>query len=262
MVSNLFRQHKLILKVSAVCFVTALIITGVFLAPPIAHAKMLSTQQVKEQSLLLYQRLHNEKRSPSEVDAALQGQFGLQRLNVEQVATAFTSTSSDVDLPTPSIYRDRTHGVTFVYADFNWKVPLTSDPMDYKDVFGIWFTQAVSVGSTSLDVTELVGPSQHYTNTDHYNPEGVDYVEDANYWRSGDVEVAFNGDFPAGCTQIFSKYTHGWSSKDLTSTSVSVGLPSTVGIQVTYTVTDHSWQTTSPQPAQYGCPGERPDPGM
>ncbi len=262
MLGNLFRQHKLVLKVSVVCFVTTLIIAGVFLAPPSAHAKALSIQQIKEQSLLLHERLHNEKRSQSEIDAALQSQFGLQRLNVDQKANSFTSTSSDVDLPTPSIYRDRIHGVTFVYADFNWNTPPTSDPMDYNDVFGISFTQEVPVGSTSLAVTELVGPQANYFNPQHYNRGGVDYVENANYWRSGDLEVAFNGDFPAGCTQIFSQYTHGWSSNDVTGTSVSVGLPATLGIQVTYSVTAHSWQTSGSQPAQYGCSGERPDPGM
>ncbi len=262
MTSNLFRQRNLVLRVSAVCFVTALIITGVFLTPPSAHAKMLSIQQVKEQSLLLYQRLHNEKRSSSEVDAALQGQFGLQRLNANQEASSFTSTSSDVDLPTPSIYRDRIHGVTFIYADFSWNASPTNEPMDYNDVFGVWFTQNIPVGTTQLVTEEVAGVEKVYNNTANYNQGGVDFVENANYWRSGEMEIAFNGNFPTGCTQIFSKYTHGWSSNDLTSTSISVGLPATAGLQVTYSVTAHSWQTTGSRPAAYGCPGERSDPGM
>ena len=263
MLSNLFKWHELIIRVSIICFVATLINVSVFLAPPSAHAKVLSTQQVKQQSLLLYQRLHNEKRSQSEIDAALQDQFGLQRLNANQEADSFTSTSTDVDLPTPSIYRDLTHGVTFIYADFNWNTPPVGDPMDYNDVFGVSFTQSIPVGSTQLRVTELgLEALKIYNNTANYNQGGVDYVENANYWRSGQLELSFNGDFPPGCTQIFSKYTHGWSSNDLTSTSVSVGLPATAGIQVTYSVTAHSWQTTGSTPAQYGCPGERSDPGM
>ncbi len=262
MSSNLFKWHKLALRALVVCFVTALIGISVFLLPPSAYAKALSIQQVKSQSILLYQRLSDEKRPQAEIDAAMQSQFGLQRVNVAQGASLLTSTSSDVDLPTPSIYRDRTHGVTFIDASFDWNTPLVSDPMDYNDVFGVWFTQSVPVGSTSLLVTEVAGIQKNYTDTANYNQGGVDYVENANYWRSGYLEVSFNGDLPAGCTQVFSKYTHGWSSNDLTSTSISVGLPATFGLQVTYSVTAHSWQTTGARPAEYGCPGERPDPGM
>ncbi len=257
MSSNLFKWHKLVLRVSVVCFVTTLISISVFFAPPTAHAKTLSIQEVKSQSLLLYERLHNEKRSQAEIDAAMESQFGLQRINVDQKATPLTSSSSDVDLPTPSIYRDRVHGVTFIDANFSWNTPPYSDPTDFNDVFGIWFTQNVPVGSTALIVSEVASVQQVYHNPANYNQGGVDYVENANYWRSGYLEVSFNGDPPAGCTQVFSKYTHGWSSNDLTSTAISVGLPAGFGLQVTYSVTAHSWQTNGSQPAEYGCPDER-----
>jgi hypothetical protein len=257
MLSNVFRWRKLVLKVSLVCFVTTLIVTGVVLAPLSAHAKMLSLQQVKEQSLQLYGQLRDERRSQAQIDAALQNQFGMQRLNVDQAATSFTSTSADVDLPMPSIYKDP-HGVTFIYADFNWNRLPISDPMDYNDVFGVWFTQNAPVGATQLRITELGFDAPiMYNNPANYNQGGVDFVEKANFWRSGQLEVSFNGDFPSGCTQVFSKYTHGWSSNDLTSTSVSVGLPASAGIQVTYSVTAHSWQTIGSEPGQHGCPGER-----
>lgn len=67
------------------------------------------------------------------------------------------------------------------------------------------------------------------------------------------MEIAFKGGFPAGCTEIFTKYTHGWSSNDLTSTSVSVGFPPSFGVSVTYSVTAHSWEAISPAPARNGC---------
>src|SRR5262249_34315853 len=152
--------------------------------------------------VILYEQLHHQKRSQAEIDTALKNRFGLQRVNINKASAASTSTNSAINLPTPSIFLSR--GVAFVYADFNWScssgATCYNDPMDYKDVFGVWFTQNVPVASTYLAVTEVAGVEPNYFNPTDFNQGGAEYAQNANYWVSGVLEIAFKGGFPAGCT--------------------------------------------------------------
>lgn len=172
--SNWSKGHKSALKVLIACLVTSLLSVCAFLVPP-AYAETLSIQQIEKQSVILYEQLHHQKRSQAEINAALKNRFGLQPVNINKESAASTSTNSAIDLPTPSIFLSR--GVAFVYADFNWNctagATCYNDPMNYKDVFGVWFTQNVPVASTNLSVSEVAGVGSDYANPTDFNQGGA-----------------------------------------------------------------------------------------
>lgn len=253
MLDHLFKWQKLVLRVLIACFVTSLVYTIALFNSTPAHASDLFMQRIEKQSTFLYEKLYHEKRSQAEIDSALQSQFGLQRMNVDKASSPLTSTNSAINLPASNIYMS--HGATFIYSSFSWNCGANcyGDPMDYNDDFGVWFSQNIPIASTFLSVTEVSNVSQTYFNPSSISQGGADYAQNANHWMSGVLETSLDGSFPAGCTEIFTKYAHGWSSNDLTSTSVSAGFPPSFGVSVTYSVTAHSWQATGPLPTRYRC---------
>ena len=271
LLSILFKRDRLVLGLFiasflAICFISINTFFSILPAqaaspsrPQVVPLSQLQIQNIQKQSTKLYERLKYQKHSQSEIDAALLQQFGLQRVVTKTTspkatspkATPFTSNSQDVSLPSSTTYSSR--GATFVYSDFSWNnsygaAAYESGP--YDDVFGAWFSRNVpAVSSAYLEITDIIGNTQDYFNPSNISSAGADFNVPDNHWVSGILSISLRGNFPGGCTNIYTKYTHGWSTSEVTSTTLTVGVPGSAGIGVTYSQVAHSWQAMGGTPA-------------
>jgi hypothetical protein len=226
-------------------------------AAPVTQAPSLTVQEIQSQAGSLYERLHYQKASQAAIDAAMLNTFGLQRVvgDTARTASPFTSTNQDVSLPTSTVYQS--HGYTYIYSSFSWNCGTgaycSGDPPDFYDVFGAWFSRNENVNSTYMYTTDQFGNQTTYFNPTNFSQAGADYSAMADFWVSGTIQIVLNGGWPSGCNEVFTKYTHGWSSVQVTSVTLTTGFPPSFGISVTYGNVSHSWQATGGTPYHHGC---------